>query len=114
MKELRSWPYETRRVCETDDLGPARNMLNRFVLLESGSEDKARLWVAKVILVFRMGMTRNGKEGELAFVQPMVCSPSHDNVDKVMGCGSLQKVTDDATDQTIAGKSGISGEYSLG
>lgn len=80
-------------------------MRNCVVLLECGSEEKSKLWMAKVLLWCRRNVSGGNEEVEFALVQYMECSPPLDNVDKVLRCVSLQWSTNDDTDDTLAERS---------
>lgn len=47
--------------------GPIRNFKNRLVLLDSGNQKNTKLWVAKVLLLFRMQVKQWEDEKNLLF-----------------------------------------------
>lgn len=114
IREQRSWALVKQRVNESPEFRPSRNVRNSIVLLRGGGEENARLWLAKVLLCSGWKGKETKKKGEYSFFQYKEYSLPRDNVDKRLGCVSLQWDGDDDTHHELAKTSCASGENSLG
>lgn len=56
------------------------------MLLNSGGKEGDSLWVAKVLLLFRMSIKGDGKSREKAFLQYIKVKRSIETVDATLGC----------------------------
>lgn len=50
IRDPKSWSQKIQRAYGTHEFGPSRNMVNSFVLLQLGSEEKAKLSVLQILL----------------------------------------------------------------
>lgn len=102
IREHELWRTEIQRVYGTHGFGSSRNMRYCFVLLDVGSEERAKLWVSKVFSIALEGREGKEKKGELAFVQYMERSLRSDDGDKVMRCVSVWWSITNDTSHTLA------------
>lgn len=89
------------------------NKRNTFVLQEGGREEKAKLCVAKVLLLFRTKLRESREGGDSANFQYMECSPQHDNLDKVLEFVRRPWTTHDKRDYILEELSCLSVKDSL-
>lgn len=76
-------------------------MINIFILLEGESEEEDKLWVAKILLFFRVKVRGTKEERKCPFLKYMECIPPCYNVDKVLGCTSLRWSTNNDRDHSL-------------
>lgn len=101
VKEPNRWPQKLQWVFGTSKLGPSRKWRNNFVLFDSGSNERTKLLVTNVSLLFRMHV-KDRKKQEIAFVQSTDVTFSLYNVDKSLGFVSLTWATDENFYYTLA------------
>lgn len=92
--ELYVWLQNLQWVLAASKYYSSKNLRNRFVLLDSGSDRNAKLWVASVMLLFRMHVEDCEEEKVSTFMQYIYVSPLLDNMDRALRCAYLPWATD--------------------
>lgn len=65
-------------------------MSNSFDLLKGGTDEKTKLWMTEVLLLFQRQVKGSEEKREFANFKYMECSRPRDDVDKVLGCIGLR------------------------
>ena len=72
-----------------------------FVVLKGEEEGEKVLWVAKVLLLFKLSATGHGDIQEFAYVQYMEVTDAVTGVDRALDCVCLRWATADEVDRTL-------------
>lgn len=72
-----------------------------FVVLKGEEEGETVLWVAKVLLLFKLSATGYGDIQEFAYVQYMEVTDAVSGVDRALDCVCLRWATADEVDRTL-------------
>lgn len=80
---------------------PGQYKKQSFVVLKGEEQDEKVLWVAKVLLLFRLCATRVGNIQEFAYVQYMEVTDAITGADRALDCLCLRWATADEVDRTL-------------
>lgn len=81
--------------------GDAGEKRNRFVLVGSGGSEVDGLWVAKILLLFRMNVSVNSESRKYSFLSYMKVTNRIDTEDITLGFVCLRWFTDDEGDHSL-------------
>lgn len=96
-----AWPQKLQRLFGANEFAPNSNLRNGFVLLEVGSDKNAKLWAAKVLLLFRMHVKCCEDVNVISLVQHRDVTLPRDSVVRSLGCVSLPWNTDYDMNHTL-------------
>lgn len=103
IKEGGEYERRVQRVFASDNFGTSGVCRNSYVLVSGGGYKGEGLWVAKVLLLFRMNLGGEEVGKEYAFLQYMEVSRPVDVIEETLNCVCLRWSTDDEVDYSCGG-----------
>lgn len=115
-RELLEYERRVQRVLVKNGFGSSDDRRNSFVLVIADEKDSGCLWVAKVVVLFKMIVRGSNESKEYSDLQYIIGLRLIDRLYKTLWCICLRWTTDDEMDHSLERGTSISKQasYSVG